>query len=111
MKSEEKKLLFTILNSLNKNKQISFKYLPFETPTNSLYRFGWFLINGRKYSVSAINYKKNIVVFEDDKEYKVKYNYKEHKIVYNKFRRLTFFDKMKYKLASYLGSLSERLYN
>ena len=78
MKTEsDRKNYRSLCESLDKSKY-NVDYRKNDRETESLYRFGWFIINGYEYSISAWSFKKGQVTFENDNGVKVKYS------IYNK---------------------------
>lgn len=72
-----------------------------ERDTESLYRFGWFYINGYKYSISAWSFQKKVITFESKGGTKVKYS------IPNKLT----FGPTNFKKDTYLTSIQKRLRN
>lgn len=81
--------------------------------TNSLYRFGYFIINGYEYFISAWSFHSNIVTFENKEGKKVKYNIETKKTIGDDFKTDTVFEKIikfiRIKLSSLLKDLSDKL--
>lgn len=82
--------------------------------TGSLYRFGWFIINGYKYSISGWKFKEGIVTFEEESTgEKVKYDIMLSRTLNKEFGRdniLTYIIKnARIKLSVLLRNLSDKL--
>lgn len=59
--------------------------------TGSLYRFGWFIINGYRYSVSGWKFKDGIVTFEEENTgSKIKYDIMLSMVLNNDFKKIAF---------------------
>ena len=84
-----------------------------ERDTESLYRFGWFHINGYKYSVSGWSFKKQVVTFENEKGEKVKYSIPNKITFGGDFKKDNLFfsiqKKLRNNLADWLKDLSVKL--
>jgi len=106
-------VLIESLKVYSKKNNFMFKYKSYEKETNSLYRFGWFFINEYKYSVSSWNFKKNIVVFENENEKKIKYDVDNKTVYGEKFVKDTkitvLMKKIRKSLSNWLGNLSDKL--
>lgn len=105
--------LIDSLKSYIKINNFTFKYKPYEKETNSLYRFGWFYINGYKYSISSWNFRDNIVVFEEENGEKIKYDIDILNVIGEKFVKdgkiVSLLKKIRSKLSNCLRSLSDKL--
>ena len=81
--------------------------------TESLYRFGWFYINGYKYSISGWSFKKQVVSFEREDGEKVKYSIEDKKEIMGNFKKDTKLNsiskKLRNNLADLLKDLSDKL--
>jgi len=102
-----------LCDSLN-NSKYTVEYEKVERETESLYRFGWFIINGYKYSISAWSFKKGQVTFEMENGIKVKYSIPNH--IYfgeTEFKKDTFTEmiikKLRNGLSKWLKDLSDKL--
>lgn len=105
-----------LVNSLNKwSKTTKNRYihLSYEHNTGSLYRFGWFVINGYKYAIVGWQFKEGIVTFENDKTHeKIKYdmiNDCEKTILFKRKNYSHFMYNIKRKLSIWLKDLSDKL--
>ncbi len=86
----------------------------YEKDSGSLYRFGWFVINGYRYSISGWKIREGIVTFErEDTGEKVKFDIMLSRTVNNEFQRDGFFTKITKKsrilLSVWLRKLSDKL--
>lgn len=86
-----------------------------DTNTESLYRFGWFKINGSRYSISSWKYSENIVTFEE--EYngeKIKYDITKSIFMNKVFKienhTLTIIEKCRINLSEWLRGVSDKLH-
>jgi hypothetical protein len=91
-----------------------FKHKPFPKSTGSLYRFGWFYINGYKYSISGWKFKDGLVTFENEKTgEKIKYEIDTFKLKNGEFKKDTFVERIvksiRNKLSLWLKDLSDKL--
>lgn len=93
----------------------SFRHSEFEKNTGSLNRFGWFIINTIKYSISGWNFRDGIVTFENE-EYctKIKYNIGEQKIITGTLIKkdnwiVAIVNKLRLTLSNMLRNLSDKL--
>lgn len=93
----------------------AFSHYEYEKDTGSLYRFGWFNINGYKYSVSGWKFKEGIVTFEnEDTGEKIKYDIMLSRPVNGgHFTKDDFFTgnikKLRIKVSIWLRKLSDKL--
>lgn len=91
-----------------------YSHAELEKDTGSLYRFGWFYINGYKYSVSGWKFKDGIVTFEcETTGEKIKYNIVESKVINKVFKKDTLLigitKKIRTKISMWLKDLSDKL--
>ena len=96
------------------SKAMDIKRVDYETHTNSLYRFGWFYINGYKHSISGWNFRKDIIIFEDENTgKKIKYNINTSSVIGEDFIKNSVTTKiqrkLKRKLSRWLRKLSDQL--
>lgn len=89
--------------------------LAYEKPTGSLYRFGWFYINGYKYSISGWKFDDGIVTFENEETgEKVKYNIVQMTVVGKKFKKDTLYTrwlkKIRILISIILRKISDKLH-
>ncbi len=81
--------------------------------TESLYRFGWFYVNGYKYSVSGWSFQKQVVTFENEKGEKIKYSIPNKMTFKDDFQTDSFLFGIQKKLRNYLADrlkdLSDKL--
>lgn len=93
----------------------SVRHLPYEKETNTLYRFGWFYINGYKYSVSGWSFKKGIVTFENESTgCKIKYDLQSNDVVGQKFIKdsccIKYLKMIRLWLSERLRKISDKLH-
>ena len=86
----------------------------FGKDSGSLYRYGWFIINGYRYSISGWKIREGIVTFErEDTGEKVKFDIMLSRTVSNEFQRDSFITKITKKirilLSVWLRKLSDKL--
>lgn len=112
MTTKDKENLKSLKESLN-NSDYSVIIEENSRDTESLYRFGWYHINGYKYSVSGWAFQKNVVTFESETGEKVKYSISENKSIFGEFKKDNFIDsiqkKIRNNLADWLKDLSDKL--
>lgn len=117
--SVDDKKLFAILEiSLKKfcnENGFTFKHTPFPKQSGSLYRFGWFYINGYRYSISGWKFKDGLVTFErDDTNEKIKYSIPDKKIKNGIFKKDSFIEKnvkhIRKQVSIWLKDLSDKLH-
>jgi len=106
--------LTTSLEAWAKATNNSLQCVEFEKNTESLYRFGWFIINGYKYSISGWKFLVGIVVFENELDgTKIKYNIPDKAIIGTAFRKDTWvvsnIKKIRRILSNLLRKLSDKL--
>jgi hypothetical protein len=106
--------LYTSLESWAKTHHNSFQHSEFEKNTESLNRFGWFIINMIKYSISGWNFRDGIVTFESDSfGMKIKYNIGEQRVIGDHFKKDNWFvvitRKVRLNLSNTLRKLSDKL--
>ena len=87
---------------------------PIEKATGSLYRFGWFYINGYKYSISGWKFKDGLVTFENEETgEKVKFSISDNSMKVGKFKKDKFIEKnvklIRRKISKWLKDLSDKL--
>jgi len=102
-----------LCKSLNDSKY-NVEYKKADRETESLYRFGWFIIDGYKYSISAWSFKKGQVTFEMKNGTKVKYSIPNHMYLgETDFKKDTFIEmiikKFRTSLSKWLKDLSDKL--
>ena len=115
--NEDKNRLYYLLNSMNtwaKKTNNAFTHTEFDKETGSLYRFGWFVINGYKYSVSGWKFKEGVVTFEhEDTHEKIKYDIMTCDVMNKKFKKDTFLQhhikKIRVTFSDLLRTLSDKL--
>lgn len=113
----DKKLFAALDTSLKKyayHTGSTYSHTPFPKSSGSLYRFGWFYINGYKYSVSGLKFKDGLVTFENESTgEKVKYLIETHELRNGNFKKDTLFEKyvklVRNKLSLWLKELSDKL--
>jgi hypothetical protein len=114
----DKRLFKELEGSLNKfcySTKAEIYHKPFPKSTGSLYRFGWFYINGYKYSVSGWKFKDGLVTFEnEDTHEKVKYSITDNMMRVGEFKKDGIIEKyvklLRRKLSKILKELSDKLY-
>lgn len=117
LSEQDNKKLIELINSVNIYIRLnggSFKHEYIEKDTNSLYRFGWFYINGYKYSLCAWNFRKNIVEFENEHHHdKIKFDINIFDVLNKPFRKDSFITckikTIRAKASTFLGNLSDKL--
>lgn len=96
----------------------SFSYYPCGKKTKSLYRFGNFILNGRKCTIHSWNYGRGLVTFSWHNgitEVKNVYCLNTDKFLHGDISRVSkisiMFGKIKSGLSRFFGELSEKLRN
>jgi len=89
-------------------------YDEYEKDTESLYRFGWFIINDYKYSISGWKIAGGIITFENEENgEKFKYNMGEHEVIAKPFIKdnlvKKLIKKIRFTLSQWLRELSDKL--
>lgn len=110
--------LSKLLDSLDiwksKHRWTSVYHINYEKETGTLYRFGWFIINGYKHSVVGWQFKTGVVTFENEKTHeKIKYDLIDHCVLYSEFKKdnilLSIKKRLFNKLSLWLKDLSDKL--
>ena len=86
----------------------------FEKESGSLYRFGWFIINGYRYSISGWKFREGIVTFEEETTgEKIKYDIMLSRVLNKEFKRDSLISsivkKTRIKLSVWLRKISDKL--
>lgn len=114
---KDKRLFETLMESLEIYTMFNgntVKHEPLEKTTGSLYRFGWFYINGYKYSVSGWKFRDGLVTFENEETgEKVKYSIPNNAMKVGEFKKDNFLEKyvklVRRTLSKKLKELSDKL--
>lgn len=82
--------------------------------SGSLYRYGWFIINGYRYSISGWKFREGIVTFEEESTgEKIKYDIMLSRVLNKEFKRDNFVSsivkKTRIKLSVLLRKISDKL--
>ena len=112
--TERDKLKFDeLIKSLNSS-AYDVQHKPNHRQTESLYRFGWFIINDHIYSISEWSFIKGHVTFESENGYKVKYSIPNKITIDGDFKKNSFIEKItrkvRIKLSTWLKDLSDKLH-
>lgn len=113
----DKKLFDTLNKSLVKfcyNNGSVMTHKPFPKTSGSLYRFGWFYINGYKYSISGWKFKDGLVTFErEDTGEKIKYSIPDNNLKNGQFKKDGLIEKnvklIRRVISKWLKDLSDKL--
>ncbi len=116
--NKEKNYLLELLCSLYIWKKTSIfntlDHQEYAKETGTLYRFGWFYINGYKYAIVSWQFNNGIVTFEEETtHHKIKYNIQKHYTLTDEFKKDAFLISIKKKvlncISSWLKDLSDKL--
>lgn len=85
-----------------------------EKETGTLYRFGWFIINGYRYSISGWKFREGIVTFEEETTgEKIKYDIMLSVVLNKKFKKDSFISSIiklvRVKSSILLRNISDKL--
>lgn len=107
-------LLCCSLNNWASNTNNNVRYIEYKKETGSLYRYGWFIINGYKYSISGWKLKDGIITFENEiSGEKIKYDIINSDVVNKTFIKdsllISMIKKVRITLSKWLRNISDKL--